>query len=489
MQRTKRFEQTWLFAFAADFLAVVAAYYASFLIRFHTELGNRLFVPLRGLAGAHDSGLEPGQLDAFYIVNAPRLVLMLTAIMGVLYAMRDLYPGRRFLRQRPLAWNVIVANLTALALFFAYFYLRRNVFHPRSFFACFAVVNVVCCVVFRRQAERLLEWTRRRHGMDRWPALMVGADDEAGFLNVLLRERRPHGIEVAEWIGRDREAPVEELFAQAEQRARALGAGVLILADRRFSIADIMRMLDLADRLDLDVKVLSEHFDVLVLRGGLEADTIDGTPLVHFNAPSTARQGAAARRAAARAGSAAALVMLLPLLGLLALLVRLTSRGPVFFVQERIGVNRTPFRMFKFRTMYNRAEEVQAQIEAFNESGDGLFKIRKDPRVTPVGRFLRRFSLDEIPQLLNVLRGEMTLVGPRPLPRRDFENYYEQWHYSRHAGLPGLTCLWQVSGRSDLKFHDMCILDVYYLRNQGWVMDVRILLRTVWVVLFGRGAY
>jgi lipopolysaccharide/colanic/teichoic acid biosynthesis glycosyltransferase len=128
-------------------------------------------------------------------------------------------------------------------------------------------------------------------------------------------------------------------------------------------------------------------------------------------------------------------------------------------------------------------------MEEFNESPDVVFKMRRDPRVTPVGRFLRRFSLDELPQLLNVLRGEMALVGPRPLPRRDFAGYYEQWHYGRHDGLPGLTCLWQVSGRSEIDFQNMCLLDVYYLRNQGWILDLKLLMRSAWVVLFGRGAY
>jgi len=174
---------------------------------------------------------------------------------------------------------------------------------------------------------------------------------------------------------------------------------------------------------------------------------------------------------------------------LIALLVKLTSRGPVFFVQERIGVNRKPFNMVKFRTMYHRSDEMQAQLEEFNESGTALFKIRQDPRITPVGRLLRRFSLDELPQLLNVVMGDMVFVGPRPLPRRDFEGYYERWHYSRHGGMPGLTCLWQVSGRSDLDFHNMCVLDIYYLRNRNWILDLVILLRTVWVVLFARGAY
>jgi lipopolysaccharide/colanic/teichoic acid biosynthesis glycosyltransferase len=182
-------------------------------------------------------------------------------------------------------------------------------------------------------------------------------------------------------------------------------------------------------------------------------------------------------------------VLLLPIFVAIAVFVGLTSRGSVFFVQERIGFNRKPFRMYKFRTMHNRADREQDQIEVQNEAGAGLFKIKQDPRITLAGRLLRRFSLDELPQLVNILKGDMTLVGPRPLPWRDFKNYYEEWHYSRHGGLPGLTCLWQVSGRSELDFHSMCLLDIYYLRNQGALLDLKILLRTGWAVLFARGAY
>jgi lipopolysaccharide/colanic/teichoic acid biosynthesis glycosyltransferase len=139
--------------------------------------------------------------------------------------------------------------------------------------------------------------------------------------------------------------------------------------------------------------------------------------------------------------------------------------------------------------MYDKADEMRAQVEEFSDTRGPLFKLRNDPRVTPLGRFLRRFSLDELPQFFNVARGEMMVVGPRPLPRQDFEGYYEDWHYSRHSGMPGLTCLWQVSGRSDVDFHNMCILDVYYLRNRNWILDLKIILRTVWVVLFAKGAY
>jgi lipopolysaccharide/colanic/teichoic acid biosynthesis glycosyltransferase len=144
--------------------------------------------------------------------------------------------------------------------------------------------------------------------------------------------------------------------------------------------------------------------------------------------------------------------------------------------------------MFKFRTMYEDASESQERLEAANEAGGALFKLRDDPRVTPVGRVLRRFSLDEVPQVLNVLRSEMSLVGPRPLPTRDFQ-LLEPWHRKRYLVLPGMTGLWQIAGRSDLSFDDLVRLDFYYLENWSIWLDISILLRTIPAVLAARGAY
>ncbi len=250
-----------------------------------------------------------------------------------------------------------------------------------------------------------------------------------------------------------------------------------------------MQLLELTQNESIPVKILSPEFGVLVTRARLSCDRIHGIPLVHFDAPALRGRIGIPRRALAVLAALAALMLAAPLMLLIALLIRLTSHGPAIFVQERIGVNRIPFRLYKFRTMYDQAEELLSQIEEFNESDGALFKMRKDPRITPLGRFLRRFSLDELPQFLNVIKGDMVIVGPRPLPRRDFENYYEQWHYSRHSGLPGLTCLWQISGRSNVSFHNMCILDVFYLRNHNWILDLKIAIKTVRVVLFGEGAY
>ncbi len=154
----------------------------------------------------------------------------------------------------------------------------------------------------------------------------------------------------------------------------------------------------------------------------------------------------------------------------------------------RQGIGERPFACLKFRTMYVDSEHRQADLEALNEASGALFKIRDDPRTTPVGRLLRRFSLDELPQLVNVLRGEMSLVGPRPLPERDFERL-EEWHRKRYLVLPGITGLWQVSGRAELDFDDLVHLDFLYLEHWSLAVDLTILLKTIPAVLSRRGAY
>jgi len=189
-----------------------------------------------------------------------------------------------------------------------------------------------------------------------------------------------------------------------------------------------------------------------------------------------------------RVVAVACLVLLAPLFLVLAALITATSRGPVFFVDRRVGLGQRPFRLYKFRTMRADAHRQQAELEAQNEACGVLFKIRDDPRVTGVGRVLRRLSLDELPQLINVVKGDMSLVGPRPLPMRDCE-LMEDWHRRRHVVLPGITGLWQVSGRSDLKFTDMVELDLRYIDTWSLRSDVRIAWLTLAAVLGARGAY
>jgi exopolysaccharide biosynthesis polyprenyl glycosylphosphotransferase len=187
-------------------------------------------------------------------------------------------------------------------------------------------------------------------------------------------------------------------------------------------------------------------------------------------------------------GAAAGLVALAPLLLFVAVAIKLTSRGPVFFAQERCGTAKRPFRMFKFRSMSVDADRLQAVLEDRNEASGPVFKISEDPRITPLGRFLRKSSIDELPQLWNVLRGEMSLVGPRPLPMRDVHRITRPADMRRFSMRPGLTCLWQISGRSRLSFERWVELDLLYIDTWSLGLDARILLKTLPAVVKGDGA-
>jgi lipopolysaccharide/colanic/teichoic acid biosynthesis glycosyltransferase len=182
------------------------------------------------------------------------------------------------------------------------------------------------------------------------------------------------------------------------------------------------------------------------------------------------------------------LIVFAPLLLVVAVLIKCTSEGPVLFTQERYGLNKRIFRIFKFRTMIVNAEAAQAALEHMNEGTGPTFKIRRDPRITKIGAILRRTSIDELPQLINILRGDMSFVGPRPMNKRDVGLFSEAWLMRRFSVKPGLTGLWQVSGRSDVSFDRWIALDLNYIDNWSLLLDLRILAMTVPAVLKGTGA-
>lgn len=187
--------------------------------------------------------------------------------------------------------------------------------------------------------------------------------------------------------------------------------------------------------------------------------------------------------------SLALICLFSPVLLLISLLILATSGRPVLFIQERLGLNKRIFRLYKFRTMEADAEQRQAALEGFNEADGPVFKIKDDPRITLVGHFLRKTSLDELPQLFNVLKGEMSLVGPRPLPVRDYKGFNQDWHRRRFSVKPGITCLWQVKGRSSLSFEQWMNLDIFYIDHWSLWLDFKILVLTIPEMLWGAGAY
>ncbi|MCP3137198.1 exopolysaccharide biosynthesis polyisoprenyl-phosphate hexose-1-phosphate transferase EpsZ [Pyxidicoccus xibeiensis] len=208
---------------------------------------------------------------------------------------------------------------------------------------------------------------------------------------------------------------------------------------------------------------------------------------LHFAAVSPKPHQMAMKRLFDICVSAVALWMLLPLLAFVALAVKLTSKGPIFFKQLRVGQNGKSFYMLKFRSMVVNAEELKAKLAAQNEMSGPVFKMKNDPRITGIGRFIRKFSIDELPQFINVLRGEMSIVGPRP-PVPSEVAKYETWQRRRLSVRPGLTCIWQVSGRNQISFEEWMYLDMQYIDHWSLTSDLTLLLQTVPVVLTGRGA-
>jgi exopolysaccharide biosynthesis polyprenyl glycosylphosphotransferase len=328
------------------------------------------------------------------------------------------------------------------------------------------VVGVRRRAVLVGAGERLVD-LRRSLGLGRG-----GIDYE--YLGVLSPEPEVGGLPVLGTLG-----DVREVLAEHHPDE-------LIVSAAGLREEELLDLVDEAHRFGVKVRVAPTTTEVLTQRA--EYVPGQGVPLFELRPPVFAGLDWAVKRAFDIVVSGALIVIAAPLWLPIALMVKLDSPGPVFYRDRRVGLGEREFGMFKFRSMYVDASERQAALETANEASGPLFKIKDDPRVTRVGRFLRRYSVDEVPQVLNVLRGEMSLVGPRPLPLRDYVQL-EDWHRKRYLVLPGMTGLWQVSGRIDLTFDDLVRLDFYYLENWSIWLDISILAKTLPAVLARRGAY
>jgi exopolysaccharide biosynthesis polyprenyl glycosylphosphotransferase len=321
-------------------------------------------------------------------------------------------------------------------------------------------------------------------------ALLVGSGEDLTQLHTSLGEARG-GIEY-EFLGavapsQDRvDLPVLGSFDELPDLVASQEVDELIVTDSDFDEETLLEIVEAAHRSGVKVRVAPKTTELLTQRA--EYVPGQGVPLFELRPPVFAGAEWLMKRLFDLVVSAAVIALLLPLWLLIALAIKLTSRGSILYRDRRIGLAEHEFGMLKFRTMYRDAAQQQQALETQNEAGGALFKIRDDPRVTPVGKLLRRFSLDEAPQVLNVLWGEMSLVGPRPLPVRDY-GLLDEWHRKRYLVLPGMTGLWQISGRSSLTFDDLVRLDFYYLENWSVWLDITILAKTLPAVLSRRGAY
>jgi exopolysaccharide biosynthesis polyprenyl glycosylphosphotransferase len=408
------------------------------------------------------------------------LVTLLVFAQGDLYAERERRPGL----------GRIVSSLVLVALVALAFGLGTgHRFSTYGLAPTAFVLTALLISLLRGTYDGLTGNLLRRAGVRR-RALLVGAGEHLTHLHEMLgRGRRGIDYEFVGVLAPEPDGVDLPLLGDLKALSRVLAThrvDEVILADSEFNERELLETVEQAHRRGVKVRIAPKTTELLVQR----ADYVPGqsVPLFEVRSPVFAGGEWVLKRTFDLAASVAVLVAGLPLWLLIAAGVTLTSPGPVFYRDRRVGLGEREFGMLKFRTMYADAAEHQAYLEHVNEASGPLFKMRRDPRVTPLGALLRRFSLDEVPQLLNVLRGEMSLVGPRPLPLRDFDQL-EDWHRKRYNVLPGITGLWQISGRSNLSFDDLVRLDFYYLENWSLWMDISILVKTVPAVLGARGAY
>lgn len=325
-------------------------------------------------------------------------------------------------------------------------------------------------------------------------AVIVGSGVVAGRLVEKMRTHEQYGIlpiglvdDTPHEVGTP-DLPRLGDLSQLELVIQAYGVDRVVIAFSQAGHEELLHCIRVCRDEGVAVDVVPRLFEFL---DGVRAlDQVGGLPLLSIGIPHLTRSSKIAKRALDVAISATMILLLLPLIALIAIAIKVESRGPVFFRQPRVGRGRNEFGMFKFRSMYVDAEARKSDYLELNEIDDGvMFKIRSDPRVTRVGRWMRRLSLDELPQLFNVLTGDMSLVGPRPLIPRETDALEGEWQTRRLALRPGMTGPWQIQGRSETPFQEMVRLDYQYVAGWSLARDIEILLATLPAVLAGRGAY
>jgi len=347
---------------------------------------------------------------------------------------------------------------------------------------------------FSRLLKVMIQRQMRRQGLGTRQILIVGAGEVARTVMRALVANRDWGFHIIGFLD-DHPAKGETDIG----RFKALGGldnlpavlqeeeidEVIITLPWQYH-RKIMSIVTQCERKEIRVRIVPDLFQITLNR--MHVEDIAGVPMIGIKEVRISGLNQLVKRVIDVVFATLLLILAAPLMGLIALIIKMDSPGPVIFSQERMGKMGRRFMVYKFRSMIEDAEEQKEDLAALNEADGPLFKIRQDPRMTRLGRQLRRFSLDELPQFYNVLRGEMSLIGPRPALATEVEQYQE-WQKRRLEVSPGITGLPQVSGRSDLTFDEVALLDIYYIENWSPAMDVKILLQTIPRAILGNGAY
>ena len=420
------------------------------------------------------------------LVETRDTVALAYLVTALLFARSGLYSRRE---QRP-GLPKIISSLFWATIVVLVFALVNGERYSSYYIFYGSLAGAIAYVGAGRWAyDRASGWLLSRAGYRR-RAVLVGTGQHIDAVAHALGDAPDNPVEMVGFVSLD-PRPDNGLrrLGDIEALPRVLDSHrveEVIIADPDFPEERAVQLVDQCHRRGVAVRIAPSTMEILVHR----AEFVPGSsvPLFELKPPVFEGFDFLVKRTFDFIVATALLILLSPLLLVIAVAVAISSRGGVLYRCVRPGIGGEPFECFKFRTMYFDADQRQADLESLNEASGALFKMRHDPRMTPVGRVLRRFSLDELPQLVNVLLGQMSLVGPRPLPLRDYARL-EEWHKKRYLVLPGITGLWQVSGRSELDFDDLVRLDFLYLERWSVGLDLSILLKTVPAVLTRRGAF
>jgi len=420
---------------------------------------------------------------------------VLLIVWHQIFSIFGMYASRRLAGR----WDEIVDILKATTLGTALILIARVVVHIALVTPEFLVIfwlTASATTIASRMIMRSLLRRARLHGRNLRDMLVVGTNARAVQFARRMRENHALGYRVIGFVDEGWAGMTE--FHQSEFKLVCDFAGlteflrhnvvdeVVVALPMRTLHSQASQVAAICEEQGILIRFVSNLFDSKISRPRVEE--LEGDSLITHYTGGLDGWPVVVKRAVDIAFSAVLIVMLSPLLVLTAILIKLTSPGPVMFVQKRLGRNKRHFGIYKFRTMVVDAEKRMREIEHLNEVSGPVFKIKNDPRITPLGRFLRKTSIDELPQLINVFKGDMSLVGPRPLPIRDYQGFSEDWQRRRFSVRPGITCLWQIGGRSSISFEKWMELDLQYIDKWSLWLDFEILVKTIPAVLRGSGA-
>lgn len=475
---------------AVDSLLLYVAFLLAYNLRYHVLLNSELIAYFRSnVLGGRERDIPTDISQFFFLEVGVIFGVVLIFVLRGMYSLR--LSGNLFTQ----LWRIMTSLTLGLSVLVAYYF----VFQPPKSSRLLVPFVWLCAIVvlcLGRMALAALIGLLHRLGLGETRLLVVGsgrlakmmmqhiaASPHLGYAIVGFLHDLPNPHEASGDFGRfTMLGTVDDLAVVI--RSMRVDEVIIVLPSALHQ--QTIRSVRLCERLGASFKLVPELYELNLSRIDMEA--IEGIPLLGIKQKTLNRVQRLMMRATDLVCACAILLLGSPFWLCFALLVKLTSPGGIILRQTRVGQRGRPFACYKFRSMYKNAEEVLTSLLAQNEAQGPLFKMKDDPRVTPIGKFLRRTSLDEIPQLFNVIKGDMSLVGPRPpLPREVAQ--YEEWQKERLEMKPGLTGLWQVRGRSDLSFDEGVLMDLYYIQNWSLRLYFHILLRTIPAVLFSRGAY